>query len=241
MNKKGENPQVTLWERLERPAPAPRQTLTPQRIATVAVEIADAHGLDAITMRRLAAELGVAPMAAYRYVSGKDDVLELMVDQVNGEVALPEGAGWRETMRALAVGTRDLALRHPWLAHLPPRTALALTPNRHAVMERLFGTLDGLGLDADAKLVVIKTVDSYAQGTAHAEVAMRELMAGQGWSSGADLRAGLAPQMSWLMSTGRYPAFLRYLREAARKDDLAWQFETGLTYVLDGIATGLGI
>ncbi|MEV6158999.1 TetR family transcriptional regulator [Nonomuraea sp. NPDC052129] len=118
-------------------APAQRQTLSPQRIATTAVEIADAEGLEAITMRRLATELGVAPMAPYRHVSGKDDLLELMVDHV------------------------------------------------------------------------------YA--------------------------GDLAPQMIWHMRTGRYPTFQRYLQTATRKDDTQWQFETGLTYVLNGIATTLAI
>jgi len=83
------------------PQPArtrPRSTLTPQRIAAAAVAIADTEGLDAVTMRRLAADLGVAPMAAYRYVSGKDELLELMVDHVYGELTLPsETKGWRES------------------------------------------------------------------------------------------------------------------------------------------------
>ncbi len=84
------------------PAPAPRTTLTPQRIARTAVGVADAEGLDAVTMRRLATELGVAPMAAYRYVTGKDELLELMVDFVYGELDLPDGTdGWRTTMRTL--------------------------------------------------------------------------------------------------------------------------------------------
>ncbi|MFC7649082.1 TetR/AcrR family transcriptional regulator [Streptosporangium lutulentum] len=87
----------------------------------MAIEIADTEGLDAITMRRLAAELGVAPMAAYRYVSGKDDVMELMVDLVHGELEHSQADGWRETMRALALRTRALMLKHPWLAQLSPR------------------------------------------------------------------------------------------------------------------------
>ncbi|MDX3103543.1 TetR family transcriptional regulator [Nonomuraea angiospora] len=83
-----DKPREPLWARLERPAPALWQMLTPQRIATAAVGIADAEGLDAVTMRRLATELGVAPMAPYRYVSGKDELLELMVDRGAG----PTGA-----------------------------------------------------------------------------------------------------------------------------------------------------
>jgi AcrR family transcriptional regulator len=238
-----DRPPISIWERLDNPAPAPRAVLTPTRIAEAAVAVADAEGIDAVTMRRLATELGVAPMAAYRYVSGKDDVLELMVDLVYGRLALPAtGLDWRETLRALAVGTRELMVRHPWLTRLSsPRAALALTPNRMAVAERALLALDGLGLDADAMMAIAETVDTYTAGRARAEVATRELMAGQGVSDGHELRMSLAPQMTWLLGTGRYPTYRRYTREAVRKDDAPWRFETGLDCVLDGVAARMGI
>ena len=232
---------TSLWERLDRPAPAPRLALTPQQIATAAVRVADAEGLDAITMRRLASELGVAPMAAYRHVSGKDDVLELMIDLVHTELDLPEAADWRETMRALALGTRSLMLRHLWLAQLTSPAVFALTPNRMAGWERALTALDGLGLDADMRMAVLRTVEAYARGAAGAEIALHQLMAQHGWSTGDEVRDGLAPQMMWLLGTGRYPAYQRYVHEATRKDEPQWQFETGLDAVLDGIAAWMGI
>jgi AcrR family transcriptional regulator len=234
-------PRESLWERLARPAPAPRPTLTPVRIAAAAVTVADAEGLEAVTMRRLATELGVAPMAPYRHVAGKDDLLELMVDHVYADFRLPDGLGWRDTMRALALHTRDLVLRHLWLAQLPPQTRLSLTPNRMTVAEQALSALDGSGLDADAMMSVFRTVDAYVQGALNYESAVRHLMHEQGWSDGAELRSELAPQMSWLMRTGRYPTFQRYLHTATRKDDAQWQFESGLTFVLDGIAAALNI
>ncbi|WP_188186720.1 TetR/AcrR family transcriptional regulator [Nonomuraea sp. SYSU D8015] len=228
---------ATLWERLERPAPAPRQTLSPHRIATVAVGVADAEGLDAITMRRLATELGVAPMATYRYVSGKDDLLQLMVDHVYGELELPaDTEGWRETLRAIAVRTRELMLRHLWFAQLPPSALLALTPNRLAVSECSLRSLSGLGLDPDTMMAVANTVSSYTHGVVSAEIAMRQFMAGQGWSDEQQMYQSLAPQMTYLLGTGRYPAYKGYIYEGRRKHDPGWQFETGLDYVLDGIA-----
>jgi AcrR family transcriptional regulator len=236
-----DKPRESLWERLESPAPAPRQTLSPQRIAPAAVKIADAEGLEAITMRRLAAELGVAPMAPYRYVAGKDDILDLMVDHVYADLHLPDDVGWRETMRALALHTRDLMLRHPWLAQLPPQARLSLTPNRMTTAEQALSALEGSGLDADAMMSVFRTVDAYVHGALNYESAVRNLMHEQGWSDGAELRSELAPQMIWHMQTGRYPTFQRYLHTATRKDDARWQFESGLTYVLDGIAATLDI
>jgi AcrR family transcriptional regulator len=231
---------TSLWERLEQTSTAARQSLSAQRIATAAVGIADSDGLDAITMRRLAAELGVTPMAAYRYVSGRDDVLELMVDLVYGEADVPDGAGWRETMWALATGIRALVSKYPWLARLSaPQAAFELTPNRMALAERAFAALRGQGLDADAAMSVFRTVTAYVHGATSAEIGLRQLMHENNWSSGAEARTGLSAQMTWLLGTGRYPMFERYVREATRRDDLQWQFETGLEHVLDGIAAHL--
>ncbi|MFG2296207.1 TetR/AcrR family transcriptional regulator [Streptomyces sp. NPDC048603] len=231
--------QPSLWERLERPAPTPRNTLTPARIAAAGVGIADAEGLDAVTMRRLAGELGVAPMAAYRYVTGKDELLELMVDSVYGELELPDGAdGWRETMRTLALRIRTVLLKHPWVT----RAAwCGPTPHQLAVPEAALAALDGLGLDADAMMAVHHTVTAYVQGAVDSEIGLYQLMRVQGWSTHQETRTGLAPRMTWLMGSGRYPGYERYIGEAAHKDDLQWQFETGLDCVLDGIAARLKI
>ncbi|MFJ2864495.1 TetR/AcrR family transcriptional regulator [Kitasatospora sp. NPDC087314] len=232
-------PQASLWERLARPAPAPRTTLTPHRIAEAAVEIADAEGLDAVTMRRLATALGVAPMAAYRYVSGKDELIELMVDFVYGRLPLDApAAGWRDTMRILAVHLRAMNLAHPWTVRA---AAASLSPNQLAVPERAFAALADHGLDADTTMAVFRTVTGYVHGSVAAEIALQDLQRDHGWSGGDETRAALAPRMSFLMGTGRYPAYQRYLHEATRKDDPTWQFETGLDCVLTGIATHLGI
>ncbi|MFC5832261.1 TetR/AcrR family transcriptional regulator [Nonomuraea insulae] len=232
---------VPLWARLERPEPAPRQTLSPQRIATAAVAVADAEGLDAVTMRRLATELGVAPMAAYRYVSGKDDLVELMVDHVYAELELPPATtGWRETLRLVAVRTRELTLAHLWLGQLPPSAVLSLTPNRTAVSERMLSAVAELGVDPDTAMAVAASISSYTLGMTGQEIAMRQLMAGQGWSDEREVYTSLAPQLTYLLDTGRYPAFKRYIHEGRCKNDPQWQFETGLDYVLDGIAARLG-
>ncbi|GAO09598.1 putative TetR family transcriptional regulator [Streptomyces lydicamycinicus] len=235
--------EVSLWERLDRPAPAPRATLTPQKIAAAAVRIADTDGIEAVTMRRLATELGVAPMAAYRYVSGKGDVLDLMTDAVYADLQLPDDLeNWREVMRAHALRTREIVLRHPWLIQISsPQALRALTPSRMASAERALSSLDGLGLDVDTMMAVVGTVASYVHGAVSAECAQYSLMQEQGWDSPDDLRIALGPQMRYLMSTGRYPTYHRYLREAVHKDDPQWRFETGLDSVLDGIAARLDI
>ncbi|GIG64152.1 TetR/AcrR family transcriptional regulator [Phytomonospora endophytica] len=232
----------SLWERLENPAPSPRPSLSARKFAWTAVGIADAEGLDAITMRRLATELDVAPMAAYRYVAGKDEVLLLMGDLVYAELEIPEaGLGWREVHRLVALRTRELLLRHTWLARLPPEAVLTPSPNRLNISERCMASFDGLGIDADEKMAAYRTVDSFVGGAAGTEVAVASLMGEKGWASGDDVRGGLAPQMSYLVQSGRYPSFRAWSMEAVRKDDRAWQFELGLECVLDGLSARLGI
>lgn len=235
---------ISLWERLERPVNAPRApALSPGRIASVAVGIADAEGIDAVTMRRLATELEVAPMAAYRYVSGKDDVLELMVDTVYGDLKVPDDpSDWRETMRALAVHTRELVLTHPWLAQLSsPKAMFAPTPNRLAIAERALVALDAAGLSAELSMTVFDTVNSYVYGSAYTEVAMQLLMKGQGWTDTDEVKTAMAPEFLWLMGTGRYPAYLRSVTTGGPSTEPQAKFERGLDCVLDGIGARMGI
>ncbi|MFJ8714724.1 TetR/AcrR family transcriptional regulator [Streptomyces violaceus] len=231
----------SLWERMERPATAPRTSLTLERIAAAAVEIADEEGGAAVTMRRLATKLGVAPMAAYRHVNGKDDLWALMIDRVSRDLAAPEGAtDWREVMRSYAVQTRELMLAHPWMAAMPT-AVIMLTPSRMEVAERGLSALAAHGLDADSVMAALRAVTSFVHGSAQTEIALREYQERHGWTSGDETRQALAPQMRYLMSTGRYPTFEQYALSAARKDDRAWEFAFGLDCVLDGIAQRLGI
>lgn len=145
-----------------------------------------------------------------------------------------------ETMRALATGIRALVVKHPWLTRLSASQAVyELTPNRMALADRALAALHGLDLDADTAMSVFRTVSAYVHGATSAEIGLRDLMDDRGWTSGAETRMGLSRQLSWLLGTGRYPAFERYFRAGARKDDLQWQFETGLEHVLDGIAARL--
>ncbi|MEV0371147.1 TetR/AcrR family transcriptional regulator [Streptomyces sp. NPDC050636] len=114
---------VWLTERppLKRKADQPAG-LDLDKIIATSVRLLDAEGLAKFSMRRLAAELGVTAMSVYWYVDTKDDLLELAIDAVAGEMPLPDesdpGADWRDQLRALAVAYRDMLLRHPWAARL---------------------------------------------------------------------------------------------------------------------------
>ncbi|WP_394431092.1 TetR/AcrR family transcriptional regulator [Streptomyces sp. SGAir0957] len=240
---KGESRLVepSLWERLERPAPTQRASLTLDRIAEAAVQLADEEGATAVTMRRLATKLGVAPMAAYRHVSGKDDLWALMFDRVSAQLTVAdEVEDWREVLRSIALRTRELMLRHPWLGQVPT-PLIQLTPARMAVAERQLRALAGHDLDADSMMAAFRAVGAFVHGATQSEIALRAYKRDHGWESGDETRQALAPQMNYLMGTGRYPTYRKYALSATRKDDPGWEFEFGLDCVLDGIAQRLGI
>ena len=231
---------LTLWERVEGSPRGPRPALTHDQIARAAVEIADADGLSAVSMRHLAERLGVATMGLYRYVTGKDEVYELMLDAVAADLSLPD-AGWRTVADAYARQLRALSLRHPWMYQAFARVPASLSPANVAVIEKALGSIDGLGLDVDTMMAVFGTVNSFARGAAFAEVTQRESLERHGWDSDDDARLAYMPWVRWMLSTGRYPKLTRYIIEGSNEDDPEWQFEFGLTCVLDGIAARLGI
>lgn len=233
---------ATLWERIERPAKTPRTTLSHAAIAAAAVDMADAEGLDAVSMRKLSGHLGVTTMALYRYVTGKDELFELMLDTAfAAHPAEPPVAGWRGAMRAHAEHSRATALRHPWILELTATQVVTLTPNVVADIDSALAALTAAGLDADTAMAALHTVRAYIRGALADEIGQRELMKRQNWSDGDDLRDAYGPRMSWLMNTGRYPAYRDYCKTADRKDDFAWRYDFGLDCVLDGLAARLGI
>ncbi|SDE08588.1 TetR/AcrR family transcriptional regulator [Glycomyces harbinensis] len=237
-DKATETEPVTLWERLERPARAPRQRLSGRIIAAKAVAIADDQGLEAVTMRNLATALEVAPMAAYRFVNGKDDLLALMVNEVHAELAIPEGE-WRDVLRAFGLQTRDLMRRHRWLAQLPPHVAMSPTPNRLAAMERALASLDGRGLDVEGIMTAVRTVDAYVHGAVGDEAAMSDMMEVCQVQSRQAVKEALGPQLQWMLATGRFPVYERYIYEAGCAEDPQQFFGAGLELVLDGIGACL--
>ena len=229
-----------LWERIEGSSRGPRPTLTHSQIAHAAVEIADTDGLSAVSMRHLAERLGIATMGLYRYVTGKDEVYELMLDAVATEIELPE-AGWRAVADAYARQMRALSLRHRWLQQAFARVPASLSPANLALMEKALTSIDGRGLDVDTMMAVFGAVGSFARGAVVAEVARHESLERHGWESDDDVRLAYLPMVRWMLDSGRYPAVSRYIVEGSNEDDAEWQFEFGLSCVLDGISTRLGI
>lgn len=117
-----------------------RAPLSRERVLRAAIELADSHGIEALTMRRLARELGVEAMTLYHYVANKDELLQGIVDIVIGEIELPSaGAEWKEGLRQIATSAYQLFLRHRWAASL--MLSIGALPSRLSYMEAILGLL----------------------------------------------------------------------------------------------------
>lgn len=216
--------------------------LTRDRIVRAAIDIADAEGLAALSMRGVAARLGAATMAPYKYVSGKDELVLLMADAVYGERGYPETPppGWRDRLTLGGRTLWSLYRRHPWLAQLAPITRPLPLPNlgRHA--EWALAALAELDVDAATLCDLHVLFFSYIQGIAiHLEREQHALAAsGLSEEQWMDKQApAMAP-----MTSGR-PVFTKMLRELGETgydlvlDDI---FESGMRALLDGLALRYG-
>jgi AcrR family transcriptional regulator len=229
-----------LWTRTERPPRGPQPSLSREQIARTAIGIADREGLDAVSMRRIATELGSGTMSLYRYVRTKDELHDLMRDAVAGEddVATAEPSGdWRADLRTMAYRMRAGVLRHPWLPNLMVCRP-AFGPNELRGVELMLATLDGLGLSADEMLNVIGVVGGFVQGYVQRELSEREW---RGPNSRADKRwqLGMAKYLTEVAESGRYPHFTRVRAEADKTPDPDATFGWQLDRVLDGLAAVL--
>ncbi|MFD7610356.1 TetR/AcrR family transcriptional regulator C-terminal domain-containing protein [Streptomyces sp. NPDC059828] len=226
-------------------AAAPARDLTRERIIRAAIEIADAEGLAALSMRGVAARLGVAAMSPYRYITSKDDLVLLMADTAFGEETYPDEPpeGWRARLELGARTFWALFRRHPWLAQLSPLTRPLLLPNLIVHAEWLLSALDGHGLDPVAMFDLHVVFYSYIEGLAvnlerEAQAASATGMSDDQWMDGQ------GSSLQAIALSGRYPVFNKVLAafEAQGGYDLHLDalFELGLRSLLDGFAARLG-
>ncbi|MFC8271324.1 TetR/AcrR family transcriptional regulator [Streptomyces sp. NPDC057271] len=225
-----------LWGTGGRPSRGPKPGLTLDRIVTAAVGVADAEGLDAVSMRRVAADLGVGTMSLYRYVPGKTELLDLMLDRVQGESLQgdPEPpTHWRDTVEKLARAQLGLFRAHPWLLRVNQARSV-VGPSALRGLELCLTGLKGphgMGLSDPETIGVIITVQSYVAGVARMEIDTVEAVKDTGVSD-EDFWAAQSPYLERAMATGDYP------RMAALADDTFSRefdhFTFGLERLLDG-------
>jgi AcrR family transcriptional regulator len=226
------------------PRHGPRQGLTVDQVVAAATALADAEGLDAVTMRRVAASLGVVPMTLYTYVPGKAELLDLMLDSACARMPRTDTAGrpWRERLAAIAAENRALFEAHPWAAAVstvrPP-----LGPGLIAKYEHELSALDGLGLDdiqMDAALThLLGFVQAWARAAADAAAARAEgaLDDEQWWAANAPVLAGV-------LDPEAYPLAVRVGTTAGTAHRAAYSpahaYEFGLQVILDGFGALIG-
>jgi len=211
----------------------PKPQLTVRRIVDEAIRVADEEGLEALSMRRVASELGVGTMSLYRYVPGKAELLDLMLDQVS---ELPEGAtlggDWRTAMETMARGMWTLYTEHKWLPWVD-QSRPVLGPNAMAAFEVALAALDGVGLTDQERVAVISLIDSFVQGAARMVNApvLAERRTG---ITDHDFWQAQAPVMEAAMRAGAYPQ-MQGLTETAFAQPAEEFFEFGLSWLLDGL------
>jgi AcrR family transcriptional regulator len=151
---------------------AQRRPLTRQRVIESAITLADAGGLESLTMRKLARSLGVEPMSVYYHVANKADLLDGIVDAVFAQISLPvPGQPWRAAIRERAVSARDAMVRHPWA---PPLMESRLNPGpatlRHH--DAVIGTFRAAGFSIGLTAHAASLIDGYVYGFAIQEAAL---------------------------------------------------------------------
>ncbi|MGW7386453.1 TetR/AcrR family transcriptional regulator [Streptomyces sp. NPDC054794] len=158
-----------LWGEQEQPTRGPKPKLSPQRIAAAAVELADAEGLDAVSMGKVAAEFGVSAMALYRYVPGKAELVELMIESTLAEVpdlSAAEG-DWRAGTRQWARRCLDLYRAHPWALAATAMRRQVMGPHQLGWLDAAHAALEPTGLPAAQRhqvfVLVVGLVRSLAQ------------------------------------------------------------------------------
>lgn len=208
---------------------ARREPLNREKVLRAALALADAEGLESLTMRRLGEALGVEAMALYRHVTNKDDIVDGIVDIVFAEIALPPlGPDWRAAMRQRAVSVRDVLSRHRWAVGLmESRTNPGPANLRHH--DTVVGSLRSAGFSMEMAAHAYSLLDSYIYGFALTKMNLP-------FEDTADI-VELAQTMLRPFPANAYPNLAAFIAEHAMQPgyDHGDEFEYGLDLILDGL------
>jgi AcrR family transcriptional regulator len=211
--------------------PEKRTPLTRERALAAAMTIADTEGIGALTMRRVAKELGVEAMALYYHVANKEDLLDGMIDLVFSEIVVPlPGGDWVEAMRELASSARVVLLRHPWAVSLmDSRTAPGPATLRHH--EDVIGLHRAAGLSMASSAHIYALLDAFVYGFVIQEVALPS----QG--DAAAMQEG-GEQVVQAMPIDEFPNMHAFMAEHVMQPGYSFsaEFDFGLDLILRGLA-----
>jgi AcrR family transcriptional regulator len=213
----------------DRASTAGRAPLNRERVVEAAVRLADAHGIEALTMRRLAQELGVEAMSVYYHVANKDDILDGIVQEVLEQCELPEpGDEWKAAIRRTAISTHEVLVRHPWAANLilaGAGTGVA----RLRYMDGILGVLRRAGFSAEMTDHAYHAIDSHIMGFTLWQVGMN-------LGSEENLKE-MAAQFLAQLPVADFPYLAEHIEQhlQTRVADDVSEFEFGLGLILDGL------
>ena len=210
-----------------------RRPLNRERVVQAAIAHADAAGLEALTMRHVAKTLNVAPMALYRHISHRDDLIDAMIDVVFGEIPLPPVQGeWKTAMRERALSLRDALVRHRWAIGLMESRRRPGPANlRHH--DAVIGTLRGAGFDMAMVAHAYSLLDGYIYGFALTKMSMPIDTPGE--------IEAMAQDMFEPFPANEYPNLAAFVTDHVLQPgyDFAEEFEYGLDVILNGLEQAL--
>ena len=233
---RGPAPAGLIWTR---PPKKQRERPTREAIVAAATGLADTHGLDAVSVRRVAAALKARPMDLYRDFTRKDELIDLMVDEVIAAAVLDEiPPDWRDALTAIARALRAVCLAHPWMVTAAGRQAL-LGPNVMRHVEQSLQATAALGLDQTKRLAIWRAVDSYTMGHAHLSPGRDP---GDGTTADDPYWRGAAgAYLQGLAASGNFPNLAAFGAAGLLHNDYDEPtFEAGLGWLLTGIAADAG-
>lgn len=211
-----------------------RVPLSRERVLRAALALADAGGLEALSMRQLGRALGVEAMSIYNHVSNKDDILAGLVDIIAGKIEMPEGAGdWKEAMRKRAISMRRTFKRHPWaLGLLESRQSVG--PSALRYFDSVLGVLRRAGFSARMALRAFSVLDSYAYGFVIQEKSLPSGSASEARRSTELFLRQLPPN--------EHPHLAEIAGKVALRSgfDFAKEFEFGLDLILEALDRSRG-
>jgi AcrR family transcriptional regulator len=226
-----------LWRTKQPGSRGPRGSLSLDRIVTTAVEIADAEGIGGVSMRKVAERLGVTTMSLYRYVPGKDELLDLMFDMACG---LPDTTDWPDDWRgglsAYGHAMWNVLRDRPWLLDIP-LNGPPMGPNNLGWMEAALSSMDETGLGADEMIGVLIILSGYVMNEARQEVSMIRAAPRTGVSYEEWGRV-YGQMLAKVVTDGRYPTLAKVVAAGAFADDRSSaeeDFAYGLNFLLDGV------
>jgi AcrR family transcriptional regulator len=230
-----------LWGRRERGKRGPRPGLTADAIVEAAIRVADTEGIEAVSMARVAKELGFTTMSLYRHVASKEELLQLMWDAsaTGAEGLVLEGDGWRARLRFWAIVQRDLLDVHPWITQMP-MAAPPLAPNSMHFLERGLEALDDTGMRETDKLSVLGMISFYTLSDARvandaARAAKKAMESGQ--PPDATMMVSYEALLRELIDEHTFPRLhqLAWSSDAYEPDDPRADFLFSLDLILDGV------